>query len=393
LIYKKLSLLLIGIISIALYSCSENPVSIGLGLLKNDYVNVKETDSYADSIKQSSSYAKYTIPITSSTNFLLVGKAANVTASTLVHFYVALEDTIKTDLLSGAAKVTYADVTMYPNYVFGDSNLSMDFSVNKISYNWTSAGVDADSINALGIDPTDLSTNRVITDTVVTFNLDKSYVLDILKYASDSTLGTDHGLYFKPTSNSKKVVGFNSVSTSTSTYNVLRVVIEKSGDYSDTLSFTPLDETSIVTGTLPAVSKEDIVVQSGLVINSNLLFDATSLPKNSLINYANLTFTVDTVATIVGSNYYNALAVKLLTDSSARVYDSTQAIYLTRTGNTFQGNIASYVQSWVDKGTNEGLLIQSGSQYNGLELFVLKGSNASNLALRPRLQITYTERK
>lgn len=386
-IYKKLLLLLIGIIAITLYSCSENPVSVGIGLLKNDYLNVKEIDSYADSMKQSSSYAKYTIPITGSASSLLIGKAANVSGSYLAEFSISLADTIETDILDGAAVVTYAGISLYPNYFFSDSTRSMDFTVNRISYDWTAAGVDADSINALGLIKADLSSNRIFSDSLVTFNLDKSYVLNILKYASDSTLGIDHGIYFNPTSNSQKVVGFNPSTTT------LQVVIVKSGDYIDTLSFLTGRESSIVSGTLPVVSSEDILVRAGLVINSRLLFNVSAIPPNTLINYANLTLTLDTVATIVGSNYLNTLTVLLLTDSSARAFDSTQTITLSRSGNTFQGNIAAYVQSWIDKGVNEGLLIQVTSQIDGLELFAIKGSNAASRALRPRLQITYTGKK
>ncbi len=386
-IYKKLLLLLIGIIAITLYSCSENPVSVGIGLLKNDYLNVKEIDSYADSMKQSSSYAKYTIPITGSASSLLIGKAANVSGSYLAEFSISLADTIETDILDGAAVVTYAGISLYPNYFFSDSTRSMDFTVNRISYDWTAAGVDADSINALGLIKADLSSNRIFSDSLVTFNLDKSYVLNILKYASDSTLGIDHGIYFNPTSNSQKVVGFTPSTTT------LQVVIVKPGDYIDTLSFLTGMESSIVSGKLPVVSSEDMLVQAGLVINSRLLFNVSAIPPNTLINYANLTLTLDTVATIVGSNYINALTVLLLTDSSARAYDSTQTITLSRSGNTFQGNIAAYVQSWIDKGVNEGLLIQVTSQIDGLELFAIKGSNAASRALRPRLQITYTGKK
>jgi hypothetical protein len=338
-------------------------------------------------MKQSSSYAKYTIPITGSASSLLIGKAANVSGSYLAEFSISLADTIETDILDGAAVVTYAGISLYPNYFFSDSTRSMDFTVNRISYDWTAAGVDADSINALGLIKADLSSNRIFSDSLVTFNLDKSYVLNILKYASDSTLGIDHGIYFNPTSNSQKVVGFNPSTTT------LQVVIVKSGDYIDTLSFLTGRESSIVSGTLPVVSSEDILVRAGLVINSRLLFNVSAIPPNTLINYANLTLTLDTVATIVGSNYLNTLTVLLLTDSSARAFDSTQTITLSRSGNTFQGNIAAYVQSWIDKGVNEGLLIQVTSQIDGLELFAIKGSNAASRALRPRLQITYTGKK
>ena len=387
-IYKKLLLLLTGIIAILLCSCSQNPVAVGLGILKNDSLYAKEIDSYTDSVKQSSSYFKYDIPLTNSTSYLLLGKAANVSASYLIEFGIELPDTMETDILDGAASVIYAQVSMHTDYFFNDSSKSMDFTVNRISNNWTSAGVDADSINSLGIIQADLSTNRVFSDSLVSFNLDKSYVLNILKYASDSSLGTDHGIYLKPTSNSQKVVGFGSTAVGTPTS--LEVIILKPGDYTDTLIFNPWSESSIVTGTLPVVSPQDIVVQSGLVINSKLFFNVSAIPPHALINYANLTLTLDTVSTIVGSINLNTLNVLLLTDSTARAYDSTQSISLTRNGNTFQGNIAAYVQSWIDKGINEGLLIQVLSQINGLELYAIDGSNAANRALRPRLQITYS---
>jgi len=167
LIYKKLSLLLFGFIAVTLYSCSENPVAVGISLLRNDFLNVNEIDSFADSMKQSSSYAKYTIPITGSASSFLLGKAANVSGSYLAQFSITLADTIQTDILDGAAVVTYAGVSMYPNYVFGDSNLTMDFTVNRISYNWTAAGVDADSINSLGLIYADLSANRVFSDSLL----------------------------------------------------------------------------------------------------------------------------------------------------------------------------------------------------------------------------------
>ena len=208
----------------------------------------------------------------------------------------------------------------------------------------------------------------------------------------NSTLGIDHGIYFKPTSNSKKVVGFDAVAT-TSSYTTLKVVLLKPGDYSDTLLFYPGRESSIVTGSIPSISSQDIAVQGGLVINSHLTFNVSSVPANSLINYANLTLNIDTVATIVGYPYLNSLTVLLLTDSTARAYDSTQSIELSRSGNTFQGNIAAYVQNWIDKGVNEGLLLQVTTQNDGLEYYALTGSNAANRALRPRLQITYTGKK
>jgi hypothetical protein len=135
-------------------------------------------------------------------------------------------------------------------------------------------------------------------------------------------------------------------------------------------------------------------IQSSVTINSKIWFDVSSIPKNALINNAELTLTRDSVSTITGNSYTNTLLVYLLADSTNEsLSDSTQILTLTGSGNIFQGNITPFIQSWVDKGNNQGLLIKAASQISGLELFAIKNSSAANLSVRPRLQITYTINK
>jgi hypothetical protein len=66
------------------------------------------------------------------------------------------------------------------------------------------------------------------------------------------------------------------------------------------------------------------------------------------------------------------------------------AVLLTFTSNKFIGNITSFLRNWIDTGENNGLLLQAGSQFNGLELFAVYASDSVELSLRPRLKITYT---
>jgi hypothetical protein len=386
-------LIIAGIMTLVFYSCKDNPTLVGANLLKNDYINVKQLDSYSDTLHQTSSYYKKVIPLGAS-GTLLVGNAANVQASTLILYAISLPDSIITDLNNNAVNIVSSTIHLTPTYTFGDSTASFDFSVHKVNSSWTSLGFDADSLPGLVYDQTDLSLNHQFSDTLVTVDVSNSSVTTWLKEVADSTYSSDHGIYLMPNSNAKKVVGFRAYTAGTTPGTSLHIVLQKPGAYSDTLIFYPLQDVSIVTGNLPTAVKGDMFIQSSVTINSKIWFDVSSIPKNALINNAELTLTRDSVSTITGNSYTNTLLVYLLADSTNEsLSDSTQILTLTGSGNVFQGNITPFIQSWVDKGNNQGLLIKAASQIGGLELFAIKNSSAANLSVRPRLQITYTINK
>lgn len=386
-------LIIAGIMTLVFYSCKDNPTLVGANLLKNDYINVKQLDSYSDTLHQTSSYYKKVIPLGAS-GTLLVGNAANVQASTLILYAISLPDSIITDLNNNAVNIVSSTIHLTPTYTFGDSTASFDFSVHKVNSSWTSLGFDADSLPGLVYDQTDLSLNHQFSDTLVTVDVSNSTVTTWLKEVADSTYSSDHGIYLMPNSNAKKVVGFRAYTAGTTPGTSLHIVLQKPGAYSDTLIFYPLQDVSIVTGNLPTAVKGDMFIQSSVTINSKIWFDVSSIPKNALINNAELTLTRDSVSTITGNSYTNTLLVYLLADSTNEsLSDSTQILTLTGSGNVFQGNITPFIQSWVDKGNNQGLLIKAASQIGGLELFAIKNSSAANLSVRPRLQITYTINK
>ena len=61
--------------------------------------------------------------------------------------------------------------------------------------------------------------------------------------------------------------------------------------------------------------------------------------------------------------------------------------------NQYTADITTFVRSWVSTGNNYGMLIQSGNQILGTELFALKGSSEADTTQRPRIIITYTVKK
>ncbi len=392
-IYRKLLLIIIGMAVLVFYSCNDNPASVGSSLLKNDYIAVKQIDSYKDSLKQSSSYYKRIIPLGASST-LLLGKHNNVQATTLMKFAIGFNDSILTDYSSNKVSITSATVHLVNSYFYGDSTAPFSFTVHKVNSVWTSRGFDADSLTSLVYNPADLESNISYTDSAASFNLNLSIADTWMKEIIDSTYTNDYGIYFKPSAGTNKVVGFDVYTSSLTPASSLTLVLNKPGVYTDTLTFYPADQTSVVTATPPTGSTGDIFIQSSAVYSAKLWFDISSIPKNARINRAELTLTNDSTATIKGNSYVNSLTVYYLKDSTGNLIDTTKGSFsLDSVNNTFDGNITSFVQNWVNSGINQGIVVQPGILTGGMELFAIKGSNASDRAARPRLIVTYTTRK
>ncbi len=378
---------------LVLYSCNDNPASVGSSLLKNDYLAVQQTDSFKDSLKQSSSYYKRIIPLGASST-LLLGKHNNVQANMLMKFAIGFNDSILTDYSNNKVSITSATVQLITNYFYGDSTAQFGFSVHKVNSVWTSLGFDADSLSSLSYNSSNVESNINYSDSAASFNLDLSLADTWMKELVDSTYTNDYGIYFIPSSGTNKVVGFSVYTASLTSASSLTLVLNKPGVYTDTLVFYPADQTSVVTSTPPTGISDDIFVQSSVVYNAKLWFDLSSIPKTARINRAELILTNDSTATIKGNSYVNSLTVFYSKDSTNNLIDTTKGSFsLDSVNNTFDGNITSFVQNWVNSGINEGVIIQAGGLTGGTELFAIKGSGTPDLALRPRLIVTYTNKK
>ena len=370
------------------YSCSDDPSSIGANLLKMDNLKINELDSYNDSLAQKSSYLQRTLKLGASFT-LLVGKDENLEASTLINFLIALPDSLKNSINADSITVTGANIQLFRVYPTKENNSLYDFTVHKVESGWTSY-FTADSLPMLSYDPSDLSSNKSLTDSLDQFDISNDFAFSLLKYATDS-LGTDFGLYIKPTENSKKVVGYYSLYNSLNVP-LLTVAIQKLGAYPDTLFFYGSSNVSVVTGNIPPSSLQSrIVVQGGLVVNSKLWFDLSEIPFNAIINNAKVTLNMDTSETYIGDTT-NSILASFLTDSSSIVLDSTSVVPFSMANNSMTGTITSYVQKWVDTRINEGVLLYPRNQIGSVDLFTFYGSDAVD-SLKPRLHIIYTLKK
>lgn len=386
-INNRIVILVAAAFLLLLYSCSDNPSSVGENLLKGDILKINQLDSYSDTLAQNSSYSKRSLPLGGSYT-LLVGKKDNVEASILINFLISLPDSLKNSILADSITVTGANIQLIKNYPKKENNSFFDFTVHKVQSGWTALHFTADSLSMLSYDPADISSNKASNDSLEQFDISNDFAFSMLKYAADST-GTDFGLYIKPTENSQKVVGYYSL------YNgvnlpVLIIAIQKLGLYPDTLSFYASSNVSVVTGDIPSTNlQSSIIIQGGLLVNSKLWFDVSKIPFNAIINDAKVTLNMDTSETYLGDTT-NSVIAAFITDSSAFVLDSAaNFVSFSRVNNSMTGTVTSYVQRWVNSRVNEGMLLFSSNQFGSIDLLTFYGSNAVD-SLKPRLHIIYT---
>ena len=391
--YRKLLLIVAGILSIISFSCKDNPTDVGIGLLKNNLINVKVLNSSTDSLKQSSSYFKKVTPLGNGTK-LLLGNFNNTEGSVLLKFYfINLPDSIATDFLNSNVVVSSAFVSMIPYLTYGDSLANFDFTVHQVSSSWGLNTFDADSLSALSYDATDLSSDRKVSDSIATFSLDKSLVSNWVAAYVDSNYSSINGIYLKPTAGTKKMIAFWAYNPLVSSYSELYVVFQKPGVYQDTLGFLPIADISVVHGEQPSLNSGEIGVQGGVVYNSKLGFDVSQIPANSIINQAILTLNIESSASHYATDIYNGVTLWNLSDSASAAIDSSVSVSLSLSGSVLQGDITKLVQKWISSNKNQGMLIQDYNQIENVNLYAIKGSKYPDYNSRPKLKITYTSRK
>lgn len=392
---SKKIILFFGILipSFLLSSCSDTPTDLGSDLLNQDDVEVLRIDSSVDSIFQTSSFFKKVIPLSAS-DMLILGKANNIEAHSLMSFTFFLPDTIKTDIRLGKIKILESYIDIQKSYSFGEQNASFDYEVYNIRSEWGSTTFTSDSLAGLSFDKVDLASNKtIIGDSLYRFNLDTALTSSWVWYSIDTTLGRNDGILLSPKPESQKIIGFTAFNINGLNDPNLNVVIQKAGVYTDTITGLIIADVSVAIGSLPQVNPENIAIQSSLTSEGKLFFDLSSIPPFATISSAKLTLTVDTLETKTGSNFNNALILFLLADSTTFNINDQIFATLSRNQSTFVGEVTSFVRAWHNGIENQGFLIKAASELRGVELFAIKNSNASDLNKRPKLEIVYSRVK
>lgn len=375
-------------------SCSDTPTDLGSDLLNPDLIGVVSFNSQKDSIYQTSYSFKKVIALGGASR-VLIGKADNLTANALFVFTFIISDSLKQLVRSDSLAVLSAKVELTPDYVFGDSNATFDYSVHKINSSWVSSSFTADSFlsSQFSYDPNDLSSNKVESDSLYSFNLDANIVKDWLKYQVDTSLAKNNGILILPTATTNKIVGFVAFNPEISNDTKVKAVVQKLGTTrQDTLTAFVLSDVHIIIGE-NTVTPEKMIVQAGVVSNSYLYFDLSKIPDKAVINYAKLSVELDTLNSKFGSGFTNSLQAFLVTNSDSLKVDENTSESLFRNGKRYEGNLSAFVRYWLNQKDNQGIILRAGNQTAGVEKFILKGSSYPVYEERPKLEIVYTVRK
>lgn len=387
--YSFVVFLILLFVLFSLTSCSDDPSSIGINLLQQDYVVSGTYDTKDNPIEQSSSSYEKVIPLSLSTK-ILIGRRVDTEASTLMTFVFIINDSLNEDFLNDNITVSRAYIELTPKYTYTDETADFDFSVHKITSDWSISGFTSDSLINLTYDNLDLSSNKNFTDSIYTFDLNTDFISSWIKSTIDTSLGKNRGIYYKPSSNSGKVVGFQALTESTEGSPKLSVIFEKAGVFVDTISAILIGDVSAVSSDYPDIPAGDIFLQASTSIQAKLLFNLENLPKNIAINKTELILTEDEANSITGTSFNTNLSLFRIIDSSNVTIDGNNGVVLTKSDGVYAGDITSMMNYWMKYNDNQGVVIRVGSLIEGLELFAIKGSDNSNLSERPRLRITYS---
>ncbi|GBD87669.1 hypothetical protein BMS3Abin03_01603 [bacterium BMS3Abin03] len=375
-----------------LLSCSDEPTSVGVNLIDDDVINVSSFDTKDTPVYQTSTYYKKVVPLGLSSK-ILIGKRNDIVASTLMKFLFFIDDSLKDDFLNDAININEAFIELTPQYTFTDEAADMDFTVHKINSDWSANTFTIDSLPALVYETDDLSSNKNFTDSLYTFDLSPDLVLSWIKNSYDSTLESNKGIYYKPTQSSGKVVGFQALTTTSTDAAKIKIVIEKPGAFIDTVKGFIFLDVSVVDSDSLILPQGEIGVQASVTYQSKLFFDISSLSNDIVINNAELILTADTLNFITGTSYSSYVQVFKITDSTKAEIDKNSGITLIRQNDIYSGNITNIFSSWLTNNDVQGLIIRSENVSEGLELFTFRGSDYPDSALRPRIRVTFTERR
>ena len=377
-------------------SCSDDPTSIGNDLLPNkDIIDVLVINSDDGAFTQQTKTYTDSLDLTSATA-LLLGKHDNVQSTMLMKFLMFLPDSIKDPVKSGTFEIISSTIELSPNYTYSNKANYFDFSIHKINSTWNSLTFNKDSLSSLDYESIDVSSNRIYGDTLITLDLDKDLTLDWLKYsAAEDQANNNNGLYFNFDPSSDKIIGFPAISFGDDDKLAkLTIVLEVPGSFIDTVVVPVTSDVHVVLGELPTGSPENIFIQGGIAVRSNLMIDVSLIPDNTIINKATIMFSYDETESLIGTKTSDSLGALALSDyETNKANEALLPILITRDGSVYSGDITRFVQSWVSEQENNGLQLFLVNEITTVNKVALKGSSVTDSNLKPYLEVIYTSKR
>ena len=355
--------------------CSEEPSSVGIGLLSSqDLIQLDTTEITAAT---GTSIRKH-INTGLSAN-LLVGKVLGYEARALLKFS-PIPDTLKT------VTVLSANLILNPGYRFGSPENVLAFTVHKMTQGWTQTGVTWDSIATNSYESTVRGTfTRVVADSdSVAVSLDTSMVRNWLQVAGTEAI---HGVILVPTAASNTILGFRSFQSD----NIPRLVVvySKNGVQS-TITLSAGQDAYVADIENLATDPGLLYVQAGVAYHSILRFDFSQVPEHAGIHRATLELTLNRATSRLNSQSVDSvIAFFLSTGDSISLGSGVFGFRQDSILDVYTFRITSNVQRWVNGRANFGLQIEAFAVSTTLDLFTFFSPSA-DATLRPRLKVFYS---
>ncbi len=376
-------------------SCSDDPNIVGVDILPNsDHMDILQANSLEAKLQQESKYYLDSLNLTIS-DVMLLGKHANVESTMLMKFLIFLPDSLKSAIEDGTLQILASTMELEPIYTFGDKGSFFDFTVHKINSSWSSLLFNKDSLATLDYEDVDRSSNKIYSDTLITFDLDKSLTQEWFDAFANEEQTLNKGIYFNYVAGSDKVIGFPAISNPNEEKLArLKIIVEVPDKFIDTVVVKVTSDVHVINGELPTGNSENIFVQGGLSVHASFKIDVSMIPDNTIINKATIRFYYDESESLIGTKPSDSLGMVALSDYENNTMDKTlPPKLLTKDSTYYSGDITGYVQRWVSDHENNGLQIYVLNELFTVNKIALKGSSTVDDKLKPYLEIIYTAKR
>jgi len=373
-------------------SCSDDPSSLGSDLLNQDNIVVSTLDSFNDTLTQKFEPFNAKLSLGAS-DVLIVGKDANVESQILLAFYVPVASKYLSDLDSGLTFLS-ANISFTRNYYYGDTLLPFNVGIHQVTSSWNSL-FTSDSLTHLTYDQNSAVQSTDISGDLYSFSVNPNLAKEWFNAAKDTALAKNYGILIKPFG-ATRFTGFTASTSLNAGVPSIKIVVKKTTafeSYEDTLVYNGSVDVHVIKGTFPEPSTKTLTIQNGTGVQGKLWFDLSKLPQDAVVNTAKVILSIDTVNMKVGSAYSDGLLAYQIVDSLTDSTSTQFLVSLSRSGNTYSGDVARIINIALQSKINYGMLITSSYQIKGLENFALFNNDPSNNAFKPRLTITYSQKK
>lgn len=383
---------------LALFSCNELPTDVGFNLI-NDTITVKVLSSDTSRIIYKSEVIA-TSPSVVNASILFCGSSNETQALSIIRF-AFVPDTLsyltENDIIS-------AKFFIYPTrYALGDTNnANFGFTVKKVENYW-SVNSNLDSVSVPGFFSRDVgSYNGAIQlkDTMnsVSLDLEKKLITEWLQLRPDTNAAViNWGIALIPNQNSNVIYSFGGEGVGNSTPTkipLIQVIYKDKNSKLDTFYLYSALNASFLK--YPKTTDDEIVIQGGLDVRTNLYFDISQIPKLASISKMELELTLNKEKTVLGNDSLkDVFRIDFVSDSLgahgnyyyyASKIDSNSSIYRCP-------SVTSAAVLW-NRFDGKGILqirpSDFAAQYQKLDKLVFYGINDPDPIKRPKVKIVYT---